>query len=251
MEGNLSVLTTSVHSPLVHPPLTVIESQGIQLLGPVRQGFGSILTPAALCFVANLHRVFQARRSRLLQSSQPSRQRQWPPTAIPDDLQNRRFQVTGPSDCQTVINALNSGADFYLADFGDSNAATWDATIQSQINLRDAIDGTLAHHDAISGEQFRLNESTATLIVRPRGWRLDEQHLLVDGRPVAASLFDFGLFFYHNAQRLVFRGNRPCFFIPEMENEVEADLWKAVFQRAQRDRNIAQGTIEVIASLPR
>ena len=130
------MLTTSAHSPLAHQPLTAIESQGIQLVGPVRDGFGSILTPAALCFVANLQRVFHAARNRLLQSQRSrelhARTRDWNAGSIPDELQNRRFALTGPSDRKTVINALNSEADCYLADFGDSSSATWEATIQGQ-----------------------------------------------------------------------------------------------------------------------
>jgi malate synthase len=249
------LLTTNVLSPWVRSPARELESQGLQLLGPVPEGCSSILTPAALYFVANLDRVFRFRRSRLIQAWDEPRGSagpiDWPAAAIPDDLQHRRFALTGPSDRKLVIKALNSGADYYLADFGDSSSATWEATIQGQANLRDAIDESLEYTDPASGTHYQLNDQVATLIVRPRGWRMDEQHLLVDGRPVSASLFDFGLFFYHNAQRLVFRGKRPCFYLPEMENQLAARLWSEVFQRAERDRNLVPGSIHASVSLPK
>ncbi len=256
------MMTTSTMQPLNPETLSSLASEGIELRAPVQEEFAAILTPAALRFVANLQRLFQARRHRLLTArrerqqwldqggmpdflpeTQEIRESDWQIAPIPADLQDRRVEITGPVDRKMVINALNSGANCYMADFEDSHSPTWEATIQGQLNLRDAIDGTIAYVNPDNGKFYSLDPKVATLIVRPRGWHLEERNLRVDGRPVSAALFDFGLFFYHNAQRLVFKGKRPYFYLPKLESYLEARLWNDVFVRAQRDRGIPQGTI--------
>jgi malate synthase len=255
-------MMTSILQPLNPHTLSSLESEGIQLRGPAPAGFDEILTPAALRFVANLQRLFHERRMALLAARRERQQRldagelpdflpqtqairagDWRVAPIPADLQDRRVEITGPVDRKMVINALNSGANCYMADFEDSHSPTWEATIEGQINLRDAIDGTIEYVHPETGKHYTLNPQVATLIVRPRGWHLEEKHLRVDGRPVSASLFDFGLFFFHNAQRLIFKGKRPYFYLPKLESHLEARLWNDVFARAQRDRGITPGTI--------
>ncbi len=162
---------------------------------------------------------------------------------MPNDLQNRTVEITGPVDRKMVINALNSGATTYMADFEDAHAPTWDGTIQGQINLRDAVDGTIEFENP-AGKIYQLAEKTATLIVRPRGWHLVEKHVAVDGKPISASLFDFGLFFFHNARKLISNGTGPYFYLPKMESHLEARLWNDVFVFAQNALDIPVGTIK-------
>lgn len=233
----------------------------LQLIGDCPSEFASILTSEALNFVAALEAQFGQRRRELLQQrtvrqarldagEMPNflsetaaiRNSDWQVAPIPTDLQDRRVEITGPVDRKMVINALNSGANMYMADFEDSHSPTWCATVQGQINLRDAIDGTITFTNP-NGKFYELNEKTATLLVRPRGWHLDEKHLLVNGRPVSASLFDFGLFFFHNAKKLIAKGSGPYFYLPKLENHLEARLWNDVFVLAQEMLGIPQGTI--------
>ncbi|MBW7460195.1 malate synthase A, partial [Paenibacillus sepulcri] len=173
------------------------------------------------------------------------RQGDWKITSVPADLQDRRVEITGPSgDRKMVINALNSGAKAFMTDFEDANSPTWDNSIGGQINLRDAIRKSI---DFVSpeGKAYKLNEQAAVLIARPRGWHMTEKHMLVDGQEVSASLFDFGLYFYHNARELLARGSGPYFYLPKLESHQEARLWNDVFVQAQRTLGIPQGTVKV------
>ncbi len=221
-----------------------------------------ILTPAALDFVARLHRRFEPRRQELLQARHLTQLRLddgWRPAFSPDtarirasgwrvppaplDLVDRRVEITGPADRKMIINALNSGADVFMADFEDSLSPTWSNVVDGQIHLRDAVRGTIEHVDPQTGKRYALGDKTATLVVRPRGWHLPERHLLVDGTPVAGALFDFGLFFFHNAAALAERGTGAYFYLPKLENHLEARLWNDVFAAAQFDLGLPRGTI--------
>ena len=236
---------------------------GIEILGPITADYSEILTPEAVAFVARLQRAFGARRDALLQR-RTERQRQldsgvmpdflaetagiradatWRVNPCPADLQDRRVEITGPVDRKMVINALNCGASTFMADFEDSNTPTWSNQIEGQINLRDAIRGTISFATD-AGKQYRLNDKVATLIVRPRGWHLPEKHMRVDGRPVSGAIFDFALYFFHNAAELLARGSGPYFYLPKMESHLEARLWNEIFVMAQNDRGIPQGTIK-------
>ena len=235
---------------------------GIEIIGPVSPEFAQILTPEALHFVAALVRAFASRREELLQlrvqrqaeidagrlpdflpETAHIRQGVWTIAPEPADLQDRRVEITGPVDRKMVINALNSGAKTYMADFEDSHAPTWDGTISGQINLRDAVAGTISYHSP-EGKEYQLNKQIATLIVRPRGWHLLEKHVLVDGQPVSGGIFDFALFFFHNVRPLLAKGTGPYFYLPKIESHLEARLWNDIFVMAQDLQNIPQGTIK-------
>jgi malate synthase len=235
-------------------------SPGVTLRAPVSHAYAQVLTDAALDFVAGLARRFEPRRRELLarradrqrdfdagdlpnflESTADVRNADWRVAPIPRDLLDRRVEITGPVDRKMVINALNSGAQVYMADFEDSHSPTWQGTIEGQINLRDAVAGTIEFRSA--EKQYRLKPSTATLMVRPRGWHLVERHVLVDGEPMSASLFDFGLFFFHNARALIAKGSGPYFYLPKLESHLEARLWNEVFVAAQDALGIARGTI--------
>ncbi len=235
---------------------------GIEVRGHVSTAHASVLTTAALDFIAGLHREFNARRLALLaargqrqarldagelpdflaQTAQV-RNSEWRVAGLPEDLMDRRVEITGPVDRKMVINALNSGANCFMADFEDSHSPTWAGTLDGQINVRDAVSGTIEYTNQETGKRYQLNERVATLLVRPRGWHLEERHVLVDGQPMSGSLFDFGLFFFHNAQRLIDEGSGPYFYLPKIESHLEARLWNEVFGKAQRDLGIPQGTI--------
>lgn len=237
-------------------------AQGVEILGPVADGFAEILTPGALEFIAKLHRAFQARRLELLErrkrvqaeidagkrpdflaETREIRESEWEIAPVPDDLQDRRVEITGPVDRKMVINALNSGAKVFMADFEDAHSPTWEGTIQGQINLRDAVRGVIEYASP-EGKKYTLNKETAVLLARPRGWHLFEKHMRVDGQPVSASLFDFGLYFYHNAHALVAKGTGPYFYLPKLESHLEARLWNDVFVLAQNELGLPQRTIK-------
>jgi len=221
---------------------------GIQLPPEQPNLFDRILTPQALGFVAHLHRKYEQRRRDLMKAraerqerldsgkatlgflpeTRPIRESHWTVAPVPADLQDRRVEITGPVERKMVINALNSGASTFMADFEDSSTPSWDNMVRGQINLRQAVDRTIGFKST-DGKSYALNDTTATLIVRPRGWHMLERHVLVDGDPVSASLFDFGLFFFHNAERLVASGSGPYFYLPKIESYLEARLWDHVF----------------------
>ncbi len=235
---------------------------GILVTGPVTVEYEQILTPDALTFVRDLSRTFETRRRELmarredrqadidagklpdfLPETKKIRDGDWKVAPVPPDLMDRRVEITGPVDRKMVINALNSGAKTYMADFEDSHSPTWTNTMDGQINLRDAVNRAI-EFTSPEGKVYRLNGRTATLIVRPRGWHLVEKHVAVDGQPVSGSLFDFGLFFFHNAANLVRRKSGPYFYLPKMESHLEARLWNDVFVAAQKALGIATGTIK-------
>jgi len=233
----------------------------IEVTGHLNSEFEEILTPMAMQFIADLQREFGTRRKELLakrdekqasidNGEMPNfltnttiRNASWQVNSVPEDLQQRRVEITGPTDRKMVINALNSGSDCFMADFEDSNTPTWNNLIEGQINLRDAVNGTIEFTNP-KGKHYSLNEKIATLLVRARGWHLHEKHFLVDGEPVSGSIFDFGLYFYHNARNLIDKGSGPYFYLPKLQNHKEAWLWNDVFEMAQDKLKIPRGTIK-------
>jgi len=235
--------------------------EGVRVTGPMTSEFATVLTPEALSFVAALHRRFGRERLELLArrldrqkefdagrlpgflpESKEIREGDWRIGPIPDDLRDRRVEITGPVDRKMVINALNSGASVFMADFEDSHSPTWEGTVQGQINLRDAVTGDIRFTNP-DGREYRLNERTAVLMVRPRGWHLNEKHVLIDDQPVSGGIFDFGLYLFHNARRLIDKGTGPYFYLPKLESHLEARLWNEVFVAAQEALGIPRGTI--------
>jgi malate synthase len=239
-----------------------VLSEGIAIHGPMPAAYQTILTPQAVTFIAKLARKFEARRQELmaqrarrqtefdagklpdfLPETRSIRESEWIVGPIPADLQNRRVEITGPTDRKMVINALNCGANVFMADFEDSNAPTWSNMIEGQINLRDAVRRSITFQSP-EGKQYQLNSRTATLLVRPRGWHLMEHHLLVDGEPVSGAIFDFALYVFHNAKEAIARNTGPYFYLPKMESHLEARLWNDIFIMAQRELGVPLGTIK-------
>jgi malate synthase len=234
----------------------------VEVLGTTASPYSEILTPQALSFVATLARRFEPRRRELLAArarrqvefdagklpdflpeTEAIRKSTWTIGCVPHDLQDRRVEITGPTDRKMIIGALNSGANVFMADFEDSNAPTWQNMIEGQLNLRDAVRRTITFQSA-EGKAYKLNDTTATLIVRPRGWHLVERHVEVDGVPVSASIFDFALYFFHNAKTLFAANTGPYFYLPKMESHLEARLWNDIFVAAQRELGVPQKTIK-------
>jgi malate synthase len=236
--------------------------EGIVILGAMPAAYEQILTPQAAAFVAKLARKFEGRRRELmaqrvrrqsefdagklpdfLPETKNIRESDWTVGPVPADLQNRRVEITGPTDRKMVINALNCGANVFMADFEDSNAPTWSNMIEGQINMRDAVRRTITFQSP-EGKQYSLNEKIATLLVRPRGWHLMEHHMLVDDAPVSGAIFDFALYVFHNAKEAIARNTGPYFYLPKMESHLEARLWNDIFVMAQRELGLPQGTIK-------
>jgi malate synthase len=233
--------------------------------------FNEILSPDALEFVSELHAEFEGRRQELLRARIDRRARwaegemldflpetedirtgDWTVAPVPEALQQRWVEITGPTDRKLVINALNSGADGFMADFEDANAPTWRNMIQGQINVRDAIMGTLTY-DGSDGRHYELSDDPATLLIRPRGWHLPERHLRIDGEPMSGSLFDFGMFFFNSGPPLIASGLAPFLYLPKMESHLEARLWNDVFSYAEDRVGMERGTIKatvLIETLP-
>ncbi len=236
---------------------------GVKITGANGPGYGEILTPAAIDFVVELERKFGARRRELL-AARVERQKRldagekpdflpqtkavrdgdWTVAPIPKDLLDRRVEITGPTERKMVINALNSGANVFMADLEDSSTPTWANMIEGQINLRDAVARSITLSDEKSGKSYKLNDKIAVLKVRPRGWHLEEKHVLVDGQAMSGSLFDFGLYFFYNVKALMARGTGPYFYLPKMESHLEARLWNDVFVHAQAKLGVPRGTIK-------
>ncbi|MBK9227539.1 MAG: malate synthase A [Ignavibacteria bacterium] len=233
----------------------------LKIIGEVNDQFKTILTPEALDFIVSLESSFRERRLALLEKrkemqkdidggklpdflpeTKSIRDSEWTVAAIPEDLKDRRVEITGPVERKMIINALNSGANVFMADFEDSNSPTWKNCIEGQINLRDAINKTISFTSP-EGKNYSLGNKSAVLMVRPRGWHLDEKNVLLDGQEVSGSLFDFALYFFHNAKNLIANGSGPYFYLPKLENHHEARLWNDVFNTAQDLLGISRGTI--------
>ncbi|MGB7541363.1 MAG: malate synthase A [Burkholderiales bacterium] len=229
--------------------------------GAINTEYAQVLTSGALAFVAKLHRAFEPRRQDLL-AKRAARQKEFDAGKLPDflpgtahirssdwviapqpkDMLDRRVEITGPTDRKMVINALNSGASTFMADFEDANCPTWTNMIDGQVNLRDAVRSTIAFEQG--GKRYNLNDRIAVLIPRPRGWHLDEKHVLIDGKQVSGGIFDFALYFFHNARELLARGSGPYLYLPKMESHLEARLWNDIFVMAQNELGVPQGSIK-------
>ncbi|AOH56058.1 malate synthase A [Peribacillus muralis] len=240
----------------------ITEAKGLQVTGNIKPGYEQILTAEALQFIERIERHFSERRKELLErrnrvqedlnqgklpdfleETKHVRESEWTIASLPHDLQDRRVEITGPVDRKMIINAMNSGANVFMADFEDANSPTWENCLDGQLNLRDAIRGTISFENP-NGKVYELKGKTAVLKVRPRGWHLEEKHVLLDGQPISASIFDFGLYFYHNAKALMEKQSGPYFYLPKMESHLEARLWNDIFVYAQNDLRIPQGTIK-------
>ncbi len=234
---------------------------GIAVSSSVSAEGQKILSASALQFLADLHRKFNRTRLDLLQArlarqqrinagempdflpdTKSIREKDWTVAPIPQDLRIRKVEITGPVDRKMIINALNSGANCFMADCEDSSSPTWENVVEGQVNLRDAVRREISFTNE-AGKKYALNEKTATILVRPRGWHLDEKHITVDGQLMSGSLVDFGLHFFHNAKELLSRGSGPYFYLPKLESHLEARLWNDVFTFAQKQLNIPHGSI--------
>ncbi len=241
--------------------LAQVQGGAISIDAPVSKEYEEILTPEALKFLVELHTRFDARRRELLErrakrqkeidggalpgflaETEAVRKSDWSAAPIPKDLLDRRVEITGPVDRKMIINALNSGASCFMADLEDSNSPTWSNNLSGQINLRDAIRGEIEYVSP-EGKKYTLGPKPATLIVRPRGWHLTEKHFFVQGQPISGSLFDFGLFFFHNAKALLEKGSGPYLYLPKMQSHLEARLWNDVFIFAQEHVGVPRGSI--------
>ena len=237
--------------------------KGIEITGELRPAYKKILTPEALAFVAKLVRKHAATREKLLDlrrerqaiidagklpkflpETKKIRDGKWKIAGIPKDLQDRRVEITGPVERKMVINALNAGAKCFMADFEDSASPTWELMMDGHINLRDAVNRTISYTSP-EGKEYKLNPNPAVLLVRPRGWHLDEKHILIDGKPAPGGIVDFGLYFFHNVKTLLKNGSGPYFYLPKMQSHLEAKLWNSVFVDAQALLGIPKKTIKV------
>ncbi len=237
--------------------------EGVSIDGVINPAFEKVLTKEAVAFVADLQRRFNPRREELLAARAERQQRldagekpdflpetaqiresDWTVAPLPQDILDRRVEITGPVDRKMIINALNCGANVFMADFEDASTPTWSNMVDGQFNLASAVHREIDYVDPQTGREYKLNEKTAVLFVRPRGWHLAEKHMTVDGVPMSGSLFDFGLYFFHNAAELLARGTGPYFYLPKMESHLEARLWNDVFVHAQDALSIPQKTIK-------
>ncbi|MEM6734280.1 MAG: malate synthase A, partial [Myxococcota bacterium] len=246
--------------------------EGLRILGNTSADDEGMLTVEAMAFIAELVRAFRPRVVKLLEAREERQARfdageiprfleetreiregDWTVAPLPEALLDRRVEITGPVDRKMVINALNSGAKMFMADFEDSSSPTWRNMIEGQRNLRDAVAGSITFTDEARGKHYALNDTTATLLVRPRGWHLWEKHVEVDGQAIPGALLDFGLYFFHNARPLRTQGKGPYFYLPKLQGHLEARLWNDIFVRAQELLDLPLGTIKatvLIETLP-
>jgi len=243
--------------------MTNQQPAGIEFKAPISPRYAEILTPEAIAFLVRLQRKHNARRKQLLAAravrqtaldagQKPDflpetahiRESDWTVAPLPADLLDRRAEITGPVDRKMIINALNSGAKVFMADFEDSTTPTWDNLLDGQLNLRDAVRRTITYEDPTTKKSYKLIENPAVLFVRARGWHMEERHMLVDGEPMSGSLFDFGLYAFHNAKELLARGSGPYFYLPKMESHLEARLWNDVFVQAEGELGIPAKSIK-------
>ena len=244
---------------------------GVEILAPVEPALTPVLGDEALTFISKLQRQFNSRRKELLaarvarqqeldagaelgflDATRDVRAGEWQVASAPADLQDRRAEITGPCDRKMVINALNSGARVFMADLEDASSPTWQHVVEGHQNLADAVRRTISFQNP-DGREYKLNDEIATLLVRPRGWHLDESHVTVDGEPMSGSLFDFGLYFFHNARELLERGSGPYFYLPKLQSHLEARLWNDVFTFSEKELGIPHGTIRatvLVETLP-
>jgi len=249
-----------------------IETPILEITGEMAAGYDRVLTPDAVAFVSDLEAAFGNRRRALIElrtkrqakldtgilpdfraDTKDIREDTWKILGTPADLQDRRVEITGPVDRKMMINAFNSGANVFMADFEDASSPTWDNMILGQINCMDYARGALLFDDPRTGKAYRMNDETATLKVRPRGWHMTEAHVLLDGQPISAGIFDFGLYVFHNAKELLAKGTGPYFYLPKMETMEEAKLWDDLFSYSERVLGLTHGTIKVtvlIETLP-
>src|SRR5437879_11652942 len=249
--------------PRMKTNVNAMPAPELELLAPRLERSAEVLTPAAVDLVAALHRKFNGRRLELLATraqlqkqldagglpeflpeTAATRAGEWRVAPAPADLLDRRVEITGPVDRKMIINALNAPVQAFMPDFDDSSSPTWENMVSGQINLRDAVKRDIGYLDAASGKSYRLGARLATLIVRPRGWHLPEKHLQIDGEPVSASLFDFAIFLANNHESLARAGTGPYFYLPKIENHLEARLWNDVFVAAQDALGMKRGTIK-------
>ncbi|MEP6656690.1 MAG: malate synthase A [Betaproteobacteria bacterium] len=235
---------------------------GIEITGRITPPFAAILTPEAVAFAAKLQRAFGPRREKLLAwrgarqaefdagklpdflpETHGIREGDWTCSPVPADIQDRRVEITGPVDRKMIVNAMNCGAQVFMADFEDANTPRWDNNIQGQLNLRDAIRRQI-DFTSPEGKRYVLGQKTAVLFVRPRGWHLPEKHMIVDGAPISGGIFDFALYFFHNAKELRSRGSGPYFYLPKLESHLEARLWNDIFVMAQDDLGVPRGSVK-------
>jgi malate synthase len=245
---------------------TFTAPAGVTFTAPVSPRHAEILTPEALDFIVRLQRAFNPRRKErlaarvtrqaaldagqrpdFLPETKSIRDSDWTVAPIPADILDRRVEITGPVDRKMIINALNSGAKVFMADFEDSTTPTWDNLLDGQLNLRDAVRRTITYEDPSTKKSYKLIENPAVLFVRARGWHLEERHITVDGEAMSGSLFDFGLYVFHNAKELLARGSGPYFYLPKMESHLEARLWNDIFVQAETElglpKNFIKGTV--------
>jgi malate synthase len=237
--------------------------EGVEIHATLADRYNDILTPEALGFVVALQREFNPRRKELLAAREARQLRvdagerpdflpetahirdsDWTVAPLPADLLDRRVEITGPVDRKMIINALNSGAKVFMADFEDSTTPTWENLLDGQLNLRDAVRRTITFNDPTTGKNYALKDNPAVLFVRARGWHLEERHVWVDGEAMSGSIFDFALYLFHNAQELISRGSGPYFYLPKMESHLEARLWNDIFVHAESTLSLKPGTIK-------
>lgn len=243
------------------------RTTGIEVIGAMKPLYSEILTEESLQFVEQLERKFGDRRRELLQNrkqrqmeinngklphflteTEEIRKSDWVIAPLPNDLLDRRVEITGPTDRKMIINALNSGAKIFMADCEDATSPTWENVVEGQLNLRDAVNRTISFENP-DGKKYELKEDSAVLMVRPRGWHLEEKHLLLEGRPISGSFFDFGMYFFHNVKSLLDKETGPYFYLPKLESHLEARLWNDVFIYAQDALGVPQGTIKATVLL--